>query len=165
MSGDSRPGPNPMLWILRDRKPVAAGSLTEWAAWFEQFDNRRVADDSIEQPEHDPVRVSTVFLGIDHNFGGAGPPLLFETLVFGGPLDGETYRYATWDQAEAGHRLLTDEAVLEGRVAAWEVRERLNAFSTRFAVSPLSCLLRSWSKHDEQTPSTRPRKPLEGEGA
>ena len=31
------------------------------------------------------VRVSTIFLGLDHNVFGDRPPELFETMVFGGP--------------------------------------------------------------------------------
>ena len=46
--------------------------------------------------------VSTVFLSINHNFG-KGRPILWETLVFGGPLDGECYRYETRLQAGQGH--------------------------------------------------------------
>ena len=34
------------------------------------------------------VFISTVFLGIDHNFNLEGPPLLFETMIFGGIKDG-----------------------------------------------------------------------------
>jgi hypothetical protein len=54
------------------------------------------------------VRVSTVFLSLDHAFHVGtekGPPLLFETMVFGLP-DGAEYqdRYSTWEEAEAGHR-------------------------------------------------------------
>jgi hypothetical protein len=43
-----------------------------------------------------------VFLGLDHSHGG-GPPLLFETLVFGGPLADEGDRYPTRAAALAGH--------------------------------------------------------------
>jgi hypothetical protein len=50
------------------------------------------------------VRVSTVFLGIDHAW--EGPPLLFETMVFGGPLDEEMERYSTWEEAERGHAVM-----------------------------------------------------------
>ena len=46
--------------------------------------------------------VSTVFISLDHSFGD-GPPLLFETLVFGGPLDDECERYSTKAEAEEGH--------------------------------------------------------------
>lgn len=48
------------------------------------------------------TRVSTVFIMMDHSFGGE-EPILFETLVFGGPLDGDGERYRTKAEAEAGH--------------------------------------------------------------
>lgn len=46
--------------------------------------------------------VSTVFLGLDHSWNGP-PPLLFETMVFGGTHNQDCERYATWDEAEKGH--------------------------------------------------------------
>jgi hypothetical protein len=49
------------------------------------------------------IWVSTVFLGIDHRFGGEGPPLLFETMIFGGPHDQSQYRCSTWQEAEHMH--------------------------------------------------------------
>lgn len=120
------------LYILVDRKPVAVDDTLTWGRMYERMAERRVAEDVIEQPEHAPVRVSTVFLGIDHNWFG-GPPLLFESMVFGGPLDQEMRRYSTWDEAVAGHRLLTDEAVLEGKVAAQEKLMALAAAHTKEA--------------------------------
>lgn len=47
--------------------------------------------------------VSTVWIGLDLGWG-RGAPLIFETMIFGGPLDGETARYATEAEARAGHR-------------------------------------------------------------
>jgi hypothetical protein len=49
------------------------------------------------------IRVSTVFLGIDHNFFDEGPPLLFETMIFG--IDDDSYqtRCSTYDQAVKMH--------------------------------------------------------------
>lgn len=38
---------------------------------------------TIFKDEIDDIIVSTVFLGIDHSFGVSGPPVLFETMVFG----------------------------------------------------------------------------------
>lgn len=46
--------------------------------------------------------VSTVFIAIDHAFGNE-PPVLFETLIFGGLLADEGERYCTKAEAEAGH--------------------------------------------------------------
>lgn len=70
--------------------------LMEWArAW--SGSRRDVAYHGVGS-----VSVSTVFLGIDHSFD-RGRPLLFETMVFGGPLDGEQDRYTTRDEALTGH--------------------------------------------------------------
>jgi len=52
------------------------------------------------------VEVSTVWLGIDHQHGD-GPPLIFETMIFGGDHHGETWRYPTHDDAVAGHEAVT----------------------------------------------------------
>jgi hypothetical protein len=120
-----------MYWILRGHQPVPAKDVLEWGEFFEDMTKRRVAEDTIEQPGSDPVRVSTVFLGIDHNWSDNGLPLLFESMVFGGPLNELMVRYSTWNEAIAGHAVLLDEAVLEGKVSAWEVRERLKALAHR----------------------------------
>jgi hypothetical protein len=42
-------------------------------------------------------------LGIDHRFWGKGPPILFETIIFGGQLDHSMWRYSSYDDAQAGH--------------------------------------------------------------
>jgi hypothetical protein len=47
-------------------------------------------------------RVSTIWFGLDLGFPPA-PPLIFETMVFGGPLDGFLDRYPTEALARAGH--------------------------------------------------------------
>jgi hypothetical protein len=49
------------------------------------------------------VTVSTVFLGLDHNFFDEGPPILFETMIFGGIHDGDMRRCSTYSQAEKMH--------------------------------------------------------------
>ena len=84
-------------YILKDRAPVPCDDLYDWARWFETS-KRHVANDEVGQ-----VRISTVFLGLDHRWGKDGPPLLFETMVFGGKRDGEQWRCSTWDDAEAQH--------------------------------------------------------------
>lgn len=88
-----------LRYILVNREPVPADDLAVWGAWFNSPSNRIVAQDR-PSPE---VLISTVFLGLDHNFSHEGPPLLFETMVFGGEFDEETYRYCSWDEAVEGH--------------------------------------------------------------
>ena len=120
-----------MYYILGpDHKPVVTKDALLWAQFFENMDNRRVAETWVTLVDKDDVHVSTVFLGLDHNYG-PGPPLLFETMVFGGPMNDERYRYATWDEAAAGHKILTDEASIEGRVAVWEVEAKLQSIRKR----------------------------------
>ncbi len=96
-------------YILDGTTPVEEPDLMKWARWFEFDQHRRIAETTYLDS-----RISTVFLGIDHSFG-AGPPLLFETMVFGGPLDMKQERYSTWDQALAGHKAM--EALVLGRKA------------------------------------------------
>jgi hypothetical protein len=75
----------------------------EWARLKFDAESRKVSDYArIGLDEWDDVRVSTVWLGMDHQFGD-GPPLIFETMVFGGPLDDYQWRYVTEAEAIAGH--------------------------------------------------------------
>lgn len=91
-------------YILEGKTAVKCSSLMEWATWFDKAE-RWVARDTIG----DSV-VSTIFLGCDHSFGD--PPLLFETMVFGGALDQEMDRYRTWEEAELGHQNMVDRVRL-----------------------------------------------------
>ena len=91
-------------YILDGKTPVREPDLLKWGTWFESA-NRQVAEDMIGD-----VHISTVFLGLDHSFG-RGPPLLFETMIFGGAHDGYQERCSTWEQAEAMHA----EAVAKAR--------------------------------------------------
>lgn len=89
---------NDKHYILKDKTPVAV-DLTTWAEWFESH-NR-----SVIKTSKDDYIVSTVFLGLDHNFKDTGDPILFETMVFKNNSLAELYcdRYSTWKEAEAGH--------------------------------------------------------------
>lgn len=79
-------------------RDVIPCSLEEYIEQDNEFNkNKRVATTS-----RIDARVSTVFLGMNHRFA-PGPPILFETLVFGGPSDNLVERYCTLDEAEAGH--------------------------------------------------------------
>ena len=80
--------------------------------WFETSE-RQIGDDTIGK-----TRVSTVFLGIDHNFYGSSGPVLFETLIFDGPLADEMWRYSTYAEAQRGDQ----EAVTQVRIAAAKIK-------------------------------------------
>jgi hypothetical protein len=84
---------------LVNRKPVLCEDLKEWGNSFEK-ENRIVAQTQVTAG----IKVSTAFIGIDDNYFGNGPPLLFETMVLGGPLDGIQERSSTWEEAEIMHR-------------------------------------------------------------
>ena len=101
-------GDRPMYYRL-DGHEVVPATRDDFSRQFEDPDLRRVGSDHVGE-----VHVSTVFLGLDHAFTG-GPPLVFETMVFGLPGESEyQWRYHTWDEAAAGHvRVLT--AVRDGR--------------------------------------------------
>lgn len=84
-------------YILEGKNPIPEDDLYKWAMWYEKAD--RVVKKT-DLPGD--IRVSTVFLGMDHSFF-AGPPLLFETMIFGGDHDMYCDRYSTWEEAEEGH--------------------------------------------------------------
>ncbi len=85
-------------YILEGKEPKPIEDVLEWGRWFEKA-NRHVA--ATKLPNN--IQVSTVFLGLDHSFG-RGIPILFETMIFGGKHDQYQERYATWNEAEAGHK-------------------------------------------------------------
>lgn len=97
-------------YFNRKGEPI---SIEEWALLFGDPKYQR-----IESTRGCGRHVSTVWLGIDHNFSGHGPPIIFETLVFreseaddvsddGGEIDGD--RYATEAEALAGHQRLCQQ--------------------------------------------------------
>lgn len=61
-------------------RAVAEPDRHKWADWMRDVD-RRVE----ERTQIGEWLVSTVFLGIDHNWSGEGPPVLWETMIFRQP--------------------------------------------------------------------------------
>jgi hypothetical protein len=93
--------PRPRHWLETPGGGIRPCGLMEWARMMEDgTDARRVAVD-----EGEFARVSTVFLGLDHNWNPDinAAPLVYETMVFGGPGDGEQARYHSREAALAGH--------------------------------------------------------------
>lgn len=86
------------LYILDGKTPVPFFDTTKWGSQVDKI---------IGKDQFGSVSVSTVFLGMDHSFGG-GDPVLFETMIFGGEHDQYQERYCTWDEAEKGHQIACD---------------------------------------------------------
>ncbi len=102
-------------YILDGHNPRRVDDVIEWAKWYENAD-RRVALTEIAEG----VKVSTVFLGLNHSWNGGLE--IFETMVFGGPMDEWGDRYATWDQAVEGHEKTVGKvlmAIEEARVKTY----------------------------------------------
>lgn len=76
--------------------------LFEWAELFEIYEYKMVGV-TYFGPD-DSIRVSTTWLGLNHNYG-AGPPLIFETMIFGGEHNDYMDRYSTLEEAKAGHEV------------------------------------------------------------
>lgn len=87
-------------------------TLKQWAESFEtRHDFKRVAQTTLPNGRW----VSTVWLGLNHQYGD-GPPLIFETMVFPSPDDmGEMdcERYSTEAEAIAGHARLCEKWAVE----------------------------------------------------
>lgn len=104
------------MYYDRQGKPIG---MMDWARKHEDYDYRTVAQHWVRG-----WMVSTVWLGLDHNFTRSGPPVIFETMIFapkdvtvgredwedGGDASGtlpdlDRYqdRYATEEAAQAGH--------------------------------------------------------------
>lgn len=88
-----------------DGKPISRHDFAQLQMERRDFPNGRwrVGRDIIEHPDKDMVcEVSTVWLGHDMSF--IGPPLMYETMVFGGLYGDDVIdRYPNRDAALAGH--------------------------------------------------------------
>jgi hypothetical protein len=85
--------------------------LNEWAELFEDYKYKIVRQDQIGK-----FFVSTVWLGMDHNFfrfmEKEAPIYIFETMIFADDDYGDIYqvRYSTEEEALAGHLVAIEEA-------------------------------------------------------
>lgn len=101
-----------MYYILENFKLKKMEDVLEWGRWMENG-ARQIGDSELDQD----VRISTVFLGIDHGFemkNKAINPIIFETMIFGESAEGFCIRYRTIAAAINGHEkilsaILNDE--------------------------------------------------------
>jgi hypothetical protein len=107
--------------------PVDTVEYHRWVLADPDHGRRVVALNEFEY-EGGEIRVSTVFiLGINHGFDG-GEPILFETMLFGGPMSDYQARYSTWEQAEAGHASALEELFQQ----VPEIAPSRDEYATRF---------------------------------
>jgi len=90
--------PNKFYKLDESQNIIPVNTINDVADMFDDFKKRKVGHTCIGD-----IEISTVFLCIDHNYTNNGPPVLFETMVFGGEFDGECRRYSSWDEALSGH--------------------------------------------------------------
>lgn len=92
-------------YILQEGVPFAVPGVEAWGAWISDVANARCC--VLRLTSFGDIDISTVFLGIDES-PDDGPPLVWETKVFGGPLNSESERYATREQACEGHDRMSE---------------------------------------------------------
>lgn len=96
------------VYKLNNDKSISRCDILEWSKQIEDPNLRKIAHDTING-----IRISTVWLGLDHGYellhppGSEYKPVLFETMVFAHPDNMEDCycdRYCTYDEALTGHQ-------------------------------------------------------------
>lgn len=116
-----------MYYLLNDDRTTKQAPMMAWARWFE------TADRVVEKTNIADVEVSTVFSGMNHQYG-EGPPLLFETLVFGGEQDGDVWHYSTWNEAKVGHGRVVASVITGMAKANYEQGQERNQIMSKKVV-------------------------------
>jgi hypothetical protein len=98
-------------YILDKHKNAIECDLQTWATMFKDIFQRIVQKTWIND-----VEVSTVFLGSNHRYDKLGPPLIFESMIFGGDHNDHQDRYSTYEESRLGHWSLVSNILSEGYV-------------------------------------------------
>ncbi len=94
-------------------------------AWSKWYFNK---DQTVAKTLVGPLRVSTVFLGIDKRMTNDGAPILFETVVFSEARDFEQVvqmQYSTVALARHGHAKVVDKLRVDYGIAEAKVLSKL----------------------------------------
>jgi hypothetical protein len=99
---------NQPRYYHRDGTPIQTGDGTAdtliWAELFEDSKGRTIGNVTTLYGE----RLSTVWLGMDHGWGG-GPPLIFETMLFAPKAPGEKVKQDLTEMLDELHGKQVDE--------------------------------------------------------
>jgi hypothetical protein len=101
-------------------EPIPCEDILEWAVWFAQSHEARIV---VKTELPSGATVSTVFLGINHDYRGE-EPVLWETMMFGGDYDLACDRYRSRQEALVGHEMWV--LVAKGDLTPFDAR-RLKA--------------------------------------
>ena len=89
--------------LSEEHHPIPVYDTATWANWFKSA-NRIVKQETVG-----PCFVSTVFLGLAHNFHPTGRPLLFETMVIVNGEADDQARCCTWEEALLMHESMVEK--------------------------------------------------------
>ena len=89
-----------MAWYILDEnnKPIRS-TIVDCGEWLQKNPERK----AVKQEYVGDVRISTVFLGLDHVWN-SDIPVLWETMIFGGEHDQYMDRYTSYEDAIEGHQ-------------------------------------------------------------
>lgn len=99
-----------LYFVLDENGIVRPATIEKFLNQYRNPENRIIEKTELDED----VEVSTVFLGLNHAFCD-GPPIVFETMIFGGQFHEMMWRYSTLEQAQQGH---------------WEIVDCLRKFQT-----------------------------------
>lgn len=108
--------PRPLFYVLdEDGNAVPEPDTLTWGHRMEL--GGRIVGRTVLPTGH---TISTVFLGLDHNFARQGPPILWETMIWTGSDEDRLWldyqeRYTSRADAIAGHTRAID-MILNGKV-------------------------------------------------
>lgn len=86
-------------YILINGIPCPESDTKIWSEWMQDREQRLV---DYTELFDGAVSVSTVFMGLDMNFG-EGKPMVFETTINGGIHNDKKWHYGTLGDAKQGH--------------------------------------------------------------
>ena len=99
-------------YLAPDGTPI---SHDEWARLFHLRDGDMAPESWWrKQTFINDVQVSTVWLGLNHQWDPDAPPLFWETMIFGGDYDEHQWRYSSRESAFDDHERIV-RALREGR--------------------------------------------------
>ena len=112
----------PPLWFDKDGQPITDDRAMKLRYNRRDSENPGAVSDyaRIGLDMVGDARVSTVWIGLNHEFLPGRPPLIFETMIFGGDHGDYCVRYSSEAGAAAGHAAVV--AALEAGQAPpdWE---------------------------------------------